>query len=64
MGQSEQVIGRPRGGLSTKIHAVVDALGNPLRFDLTGVEAHDSIQGFNILKSMKLTEASFSRPSV
>ena len=25
-------IGRSRGGLSTKIHAVVDALGNPLLF--------------------------------
>ncbi|MBT2284115.1 transposase [Paenibacillus polymyxa] len=33
---------------------VVDTLGNPLRLDLTGGEAHDSVQGFNILKSMKL----------
>ncbi|WP_431523312.1 IS5 family transposase [Paenibacillus amylolyticus] len=50
----KQAIGRSRRGLSTKIHAVVDALENPLRFDLTGGEAHDSVQGFNILKSMKL----------
>ncbi|WP_458122930.1 IS5 family transposase [Paenibacillus sp. Z3-2] len=55
-GKSKQAIGRSRGGLSTKIHAVVDALGNPLRFDLTGGEAHDSVQGFDILKSMKLTQ--------
>ncbi|MFI6589187.1 MULTISPECIES: transposase [Paenibacillus] len=54
-GQSKQAIGRSRGGLSTKIHAIVDALGNPLRFNLTGGEAHDSVQGFNLLKSMKLT---------
>ncbi|WP_413775855.1 IS5 family transposase [Paenibacillus sp. LS1] len=54
-GGKAQAIGRSRGGLSTKIHAVVDALGNPLRFDLTGGEAHDSVQGFDILKSMKLT---------
>jgi len=53
--QIKQAIGRSRRGLSTKIHAVVDALENPLRFDLTGGEAHDSVQGFNILKSMKLT---------
>jgi transposase len=33
---SKQAIGRSRGGLSTKIHALVDELGNPLRFDLTG----------------------------
>jgi len=30
-----QAIGRSRGGLSTKIHATVDALGNPTGFHLT-----------------------------
>lgn len=54
-GQRKQTMGRSRGGLNTKIHAVVDTLGNPFRFGLTGGEAHDSVQGFNILKSMKLT---------
>ena len=34
-------IGRSRGGLTTKIHAVVDALGNPLRFILTPGQASD-----------------------
>src|SRR5215471_11963234 len=28
----DQAIGQSRGGLSTKIHALVDALGNPLAF--------------------------------
>jgi transposase len=37
----DQAIGRSRGGLSTKIHALVDALGNPLGFLLTGGQAHD-----------------------
>jgi transposase len=36
-----QALGRSRGGLSTKIHALVDALGNPLRFLLTPGQAHD-----------------------
>jgi len=36
-----QAVGRSRGGLSTKIHALVDALGNPIGFHLTGGEAHD-----------------------
>ena len=36
----DQAIGRSRGGLSTKIHALVDALGNPVDFFLTGGEAH------------------------
>ena len=31
----QEAIGRSKGGLSTKIHAVVDALGNPLSFHLT-----------------------------
>ena len=37
----DQALGRSRGGLSTKIHALVDALGNPLRFLLTSGQAHD-----------------------
>jgi len=37
----DQAIGRSRGGLSTKIHALVDALGNPLRLLLTPGQAHD-----------------------
>ena len=37
----DQAIGRSRGGLTTKIHAVVDALGNPLVLSLTGGNVHD-----------------------
>jgi transposase len=37
----DQAIGRSKGGLSTKIHALVDALGNPLRFLLTAGQVHD-----------------------
>ena len=37
-----QAIGITRGGLNTKIHAVCDALGNPLRFVLTAGLRHDS----------------------
>ena len=40
MGEDE-AIGRSKGGLSTKIHALVDALGNPLAFLLTPGQAHD-----------------------
>ncbi|WP_434784554.1 IS5 family transposase [Paenibacillus polymyxa] len=54
-GGKTQAIGRSRGGLSTKIHAVVDALGNPLRFELTGGQAHDSVQGYEILQTIELT---------
>ncbi len=40
-GDGDEAIGRSRGGLSTKIHATVDALGNPTGFHLTGGQAHD-----------------------
>jgi transposase len=41
-GIQEQAIGRSRGGLSTKIHIVVDALGNVLRLLLTAGQVHES----------------------
>ena len=47
-------MGRSRGGLTTKIHAVVDALGNPLRFELTAGQAHDSVMGYELLQAMDL----------
>jgi transposase len=40
-GAEDQALGRSRGGLSTKIHATVDALGNPTGFHLTGGQEHD-----------------------
>src|SRR5688500_16607117 len=35
-------MGRSRGGLTSKIHAVVDADGLPVRLGLTSGEAHDN----------------------
>jgi len=43
-----QAIGRSRGGLSTKIHATCDALGNPTGFHLTPGQAHD-LPGADVL---------------
>ena len=43
----KQDIGRSSGGLSTKIHAIVDALGNPTQFFLTPGQAHD-LQGADV----------------
>ncbi|HEY8158458.1 MAG TPA: IS5 family transposase [Methylobacter sp.] len=48
----EEAIGKSRGGLSTKIHAAVDALGNPVRLLLTAgqtseyTQAEALIEGF------------------
>ena len=40
-GARDQALGRSRGGMSTKIHTRVDALGNPTDFHLTPGQAHD-----------------------
>jgi transposase len=34
-------MGRSRGGLTTKIHALVDASGLPIRLKITEGQAHD-----------------------
>jgi transposase len=39
--------------LSTKIHAMVDALGNPVGFFLTGGEAHDLVGADHLLPAMQ-----------
>ena len=43
-GQQEHCLGRSRGEFSSKIHPLVDALGFPLQFILTGGERHDISQ--------------------
>ena len=44
---------RSRGGLSTKIHAAVDGLGNLARFRLTGGERHDITEARNLIDGMQ-----------
>jgi transposase len=48
----DQAIGRSRGGLSTKIHALVDAFGNSLAFLLTPGQAHDLVGADALLPQM------------
>ena len=49
-GQTEQALGKSVGGFSTKIHATVDALGNPLRLLLTGGQRGDATQAIPLLE--------------
>jgi transposase len=42
--QEQEALGRSRGGFSTKLHAITDALGNPLAFRLTGGQRNDITQ--------------------
>jgi len=38
--------------LTTKIHAVVDALGNPLQLKLTGGQVHDSAPAVELIEGL------------
>ncbi|MCH7711023.1 MAG: transposase, partial [Proteobacteria bacterium] len=45
-------MGRSRGGLSTKLHIAVDALGNPLRIRLTPGQRHEMTQAEALLQGL------------
>ena len=45
-------MGRSRGGLTTKIHAVVDADGNPIALKLSEGQAHDGRSAADMLDSI------------
>ena len=55
LGKKNQAIGRSKGGLSTKIHARTDALGNPTGFYLTDGQAHD-LNGSDVLLDLSLSQ--------
>lgn len=45
----ERAIGRSAGGLTTKIHMVTDAHGNPISFEITGGQVHDAAIAMKLL---------------
>lgn len=45
-------MGRSRGGLTTKIHALVDAVGRPILLKLTEGQAHDGRSALDMLASV------------
>ena len=53
--QNENALGRSKGGFTTEIHALVDGLGNPLKFILTPGQKHDVTQADALIKDIKNT---------
>ena len=51
--QSEQALGRSRGGFTTKIHITVDGLGNPLRLRLSAGQRHDITQAAKLIEGLE-----------
>lgn len=54
-GNEAQALGRSKGGFTTKIHALVDGLGNPIKFILTGGHRNDITQAAELLKEQRNT---------
>ena len=54
-------MGRSRGGFGSKLHVLVDALGNPLRFILTSGAAGDNPQALPLLAGIHAREVPADR---
>jgi len=52
--EHNQHIGLSRGGKTTKIHAIVDALGNPIHVHLSAGNLHDSTEAETALADVPL----------
>lgn len=50
---ADRAIGKSRGGPTTKIHIASDAHGNPIDFEITGGEIHDSKVAGKLIKKIK-----------
>jgi hypothetical protein len=51
--QGPEGLGRFGGGFSSKIHAVCDALGNPLDFIVSGAQVHDATQAIALISGLQ-----------
>ena len=54
---AEKSIGRTRGGLNTKLHAIVDGLGNPVEFLISAGNDADSKHAIDLLKKVDITKS-------
>ncbi len=50
--KDQEALGRSKGGFTTKIHALVDALGNPLKFILTPGQRNEITQAEVLTKNV------------
>ena len=54
---ADKAIGRTRGGLNTKLHAIVDGLGNPVEFMLSAGNDYDSVHAVEMLKKVEISDS-------
>ena len=51
---ADKAVGRTRDGLNTKIHAIVDGLGNPVELMLSAGNDHDCIHAVELLEKVEI----------
>lgn len=54
---TDKAVGRTKGGLNTKIHTVVDGLGNPLYFQLSPGNVNDSEVAVDVLSNVDISKS-------
>ena len=52
---ADKAVGRTRGGLNTKLHTIVDGLGNPVEFMLSAGNDHDSVHAVELLEKVEIS---------
>ena len=52
---ADKAVGRTRGGLNTKLHAIVDGLGNPVKFLLSAGNDNDCVHAVELLEHVELS---------
>ena len=52
---ADKAVGRTRGGLNTKLHAIVDGLGNPVEFLLSAGNDNDCVHAVELLEKVELS---------
>ena len=50
----DKAVGMSKGGRNTKIHTLVDGLGNPLAFLLSPGQDHDSVHAVELLRQVNI----------
>ncbi|MET7458401.1 IS5 family transposase, partial [Streptomyces sp. NPDC005574] len=63
-GLRNPALGRSRGGLTSKIHLVCDAVGRPLAFVLTGGNTNDCTQFTAVMEAIRVPRIGPGRPRV
>ena len=53
--RENKAVGRTRGGLNTKLHAIVDSLGNPVEFLLSAGNDHDCVHAVELLGTVEIS---------